>query len=198
MKPPANKRNHKILIYAGVAGAVLALVVMLKRKGASSEAPAEAASPTYASSPSGIPATGETGNLAAFENSLTEQIPLAIASGVQAGLANNQPATSPSSLPETIAALGTFLGSIQQSRTGEQTGAGAQGSPSQGTTPTVVNVAPAAPAASAPVASAPAKTSAPAKGPTFTTKKCGNGCDGHFYSDGHVECQTKTAGKCHW
>lgn len=208
MKPKGG-RNRKILVYAGVAGAVLALIVLLKKRQSAGAESAEPGGPTYASAPSGIPASGETGNLSAFEASLTEHLPFAIAEGVQAGLQSNTPSQT-QSLPDTLSALGAFLGSIQSSRTGEQTGAGSQLSPSSGTTPTIVSPAPAAPTAPTPVSSAPPK-SAPAGPPPcpggfpnrssrgcYHDGKCGNGCGGHFYSSGAVECQQKTAGKCHW
>lgn len=211
---PPNKRNHKLLIYAGVAGAVLALIVLLKRKG--EPAATEAASTegaTYASAPSSIPATGETGNLSAFEASLGAQLPAAIESGVKAGLESNLPASNGAAgnLSETIAALGGFVTAIRGNATGEQTGAGAQLSPSSGTTPAtpatspvVVEVKAAGGASTPPAKGSPAPSTKCPSGYTSSAGgcvkdiKCGNGCAGHQYSTGRTECQTKKDGKCSW
>lgn len=219
MNPDA--RRKKLLIYAGVAGAVLALVVLLKRKQAppAEAAPGEAAGPTYASAPGGIPAAGEgqSSELRAFEQSLAAQLPEAIANGVRTGLQSNTPANTQPSLPEVIGALGGFIGAVNGNRTGEQTGGGTSNSPSQGTPPItpapspVATVAP--PSAPAPAPSAPAPPpKAPASKPPgcpsgytqgphgcYRNGRCGNGCEGHFYTNGQVECQHKDAhGHCVW
>jgi hypothetical protein len=210
-------RNRKLLIYAGVAGAVLALVVIIKRKASGTTAPAEeAATPTYASAPGSIPAVGESGSLQAFEQQLAAQLPAAIESGVKAGLTNNQavPAASPT-LAEIIGSLGTFIGAVNSNRTGEQTGAGAQGSPSQGTTPTQPAPAPAAPAPSSPPPSSPAPTVPPKAPPPsgsgcppdfpnrgphgcwrWSRTKTPDGCSCHGYQNGMLECEHKVNGRC--
>jgi hypothetical protein len=36
------------------------------------------------------------------------------------------------------------------------------------------------------------------KPPSFHSIKCPNGCEGHYYSPSHIECQTKVKGKCSW
>jgi hypothetical protein len=194
-KKPADRK--KLLIYAGVAGAMLALVVLMKRKTAgTAEEAAGSSLPTYTSGPSSIPGVGgeNTGELATFENSLSAQLPQAIESGVRAGLAANQTNTTPNnSLAEMIAALGGFATSIRSTPGGEQVG-GLQASPSQpapAPTPAPVVAPPPRPAPAPP----PPKAAPP---PAYKTITCGNGCPGHKYPDGHSECMTKKAGKCSW
>lgn len=216
MKPDKQKQ---ILIYAGVAGAVLALIVLLKRKGSSSS-PSEPTGTTYASSPGTIPAVGETGEttalrgeLSQFENQLLTQLPGAIKEGVQAGATSNT-AGGAGTFAESLSNVGTLLGLFQQNRTGEQAGPGAQQSPSQGTTPVqaappviTVNLPPQQQAPTSSSTPPPAKSvtagcpsNFPNSGPhgCYHSGKCGNGCEGHFYKDGTTECQTKTKSGCQW
>jgi hypothetical protein len=205
-------RNRKLMVYAGVAGAIVALVVILKKRSATSTEPgtSEAAGPTYASAPGSIPAAGETtqSELARYEQALSAQLPTAIEEGVKAGLQGNQTAAPPpqsNSLAEVVAALGGFATAIRGNNTGEQT----QQSPSLNTPAAQPAVAPAAPPPAQPVyvytppppAAPPAvvATHPQAPSPGYATIRCGNGCEGHRYSDGRVACQIKNSrGQCYW
>lgn len=202
MKPKG--KNQKLLIYAGIAGAIIGLIVLTKKKG---ESTAEEPAATYATSPSSIPAgSGETAGavqqeLGSFEQSLASQLPAAIASGVQAGLTNNSAGSGSNgnTFAETLSGLAAFeqatiapFLSILGNQTGQQTGASTP-SPSSGAPAAVASPAPAATAPPTVVSSKPQPAA-----PAYKDITCGNGCAGHKYADGHSECQTKQNGKCSW
>jgi hypothetical protein len=208
--PQAQNRNRKIVLYAGIAGAVVALVIILKKKESKTEE--EGTLPTYASAPSAIPATGETGEgvqlrneLSSFESTLQNQLPSAISSAVEAGIRANTPTTAPqSNLGEALTGIASILGAVMQNRTGEQVGGGSSGStPSQGTTNITINTSPTGTNVKTPAAG-PSKPKCPGGYPTsgphgcYRDGKCPNGCQGHFYQNGTTECQRKVGKTCTW
>jgi len=76
--------------------------------------------------------------------------------------------------------------------TGQSTGASTEQSSGAGTASPPSGGTPAAPPAP------PAAPPAPPKQPAYHSVKCPNGCEGHYYSPSHIECQTKVKGKCTW
>lgn len=215
--PPSKKgRQQKLLIYAGVAGAILGVLMLAKRKkGGTAEEQAGSSLPTYTSGPSSIPGAegGNSGELATFENTLSAQLPQAIREGVQAGMAGNPAnASTPNNLTEVLSVVTGLITALRPGGLGEQVGS-ASPSPSQAA-PTP------APAESASCSygsacynafmeangraneaaqhAAPAPAPKPAPKPTYHMITCGNGCPGHKYPDGHSACMSKRNGKCVW
>jgi hypothetical protein len=200
---PAGPGHKKLLIYAGAAGAVIALLVLLKRK---QSAPAEegVAGAQYASAPSGIPAVGETtGNQSSvLKNELTE-----FENGLRTQLLEQrqaQPTSGGLNLQEVAGLLGVLRGT---GAAGEQNGSGGNGSPSNPTPAPVEAPHPVQPPAPPPAPPAPPPPAPPAPPPPpprppapppWKDITCGNGCPGHRYPDGRVACMVKRSGRCVW
>jgi hypothetical protein len=195
---PTHPNHRKMLIYAGAAGAVLALLVLLKKR-QSGQAEESPAGQTYASAPSGIPAVGETtaNQSSALKNELTtfeEQLRTQL-------LEQQHPQTQGLNIGE----VAQLIGVLRSTGTGEQVGAGGQGSPSnsmpqpqEAPHPVATPPPPAPPAAPAPPAPAPPPAQPAPPPPAYHTITCGNGCPGHRYPDGRVACMVKRGGKCVW
>lgn len=111
---PADKsKRRKLLVYAGIAGALL-LVVLISRRDPAEPAipPEEPITPVGSPAPTD-PGVGSGGNvdngaqLASFENALLDQLPAAVESGVAAGLANGVSAPAAGAAGTTVINIGS-------------------------------------------------------------------------------------------
>ncbi len=157
------KSNKTVwLIAAGGAGLLLVMMLLSRKK--TSE---EASAPVYTAVPSSGTTASEVGaaEIAQRYQSLTEQLPQAIAGDVQAALASQH--TTESGEPQTAAiinSLANFAGALTQRTAGEQVGGGTP-SPSSPAPTVQVTLSPALTGAAPATPSLPAALTASEKLP---------------------------------
>jgi hypothetical protein len=166
---PKNSKNRKLLLYAGAAGALLALIMIMRKSSAATAAQTNTAGVAPVSTASDGLAAGSSGldnssQLASFEQDLLNQLPQVIANSISAGTANGLPAQA-ASATTTNDALSTYaqiqgqtldlLTSLRSTGLGgEQTGAAQASAGPAGVAP-APQPAPAAVAAPPPAPSLP-------------------------------------------